>query len=78
MFPFRNGRSYDQDFWEQLWSRTLRERVGDVSRRPPNAHLTAKVGGLRRDLQAPGRDDGRKDVGVCRTPGRSDRLRCWS
>ena len=39
--------SYDRDFWEQLWSRTLRERAGDVARRPPNAHLTAEVGGLR-------------------------------
>jgi SAM-dependent methyltransferase len=42
--------SYDQDFWEQLWSRTLRERAGDVARRPPNAHLTAEVGGLRPGL----------------------------
>ena len=39
--------SYDQEFWEQVWSRTLRERAGDVARRPPNAHLTAEVGGLR-------------------------------
>ncbi len=39
--------SYDRDFWEQLWSRTLRERAGDVARRPPNAHLTAEAGNLR-------------------------------
>ncbi len=39
--------SYDQDFWEQLWSRTLRERAGAVARRPPNAHLTAETRGLR-------------------------------
>ena len=39
--------SYDRDFWEQLWSRTLRERAGDVARRPPNAHLTAEVSSLR-------------------------------
>jgi SAM-dependent methyltransferase len=42
--------SFDRDFWEQLWSRTLRERAGDVARRPPNAHLTAEAAGL-----APGR-----------------------
>jgi 2-polyprenyl-3-methyl-5-hydroxy-6-metoxy-1,4-benzoquinol methylase len=39
--------SFDRDFWEQLWSRTLRERAGDVARRPPNAHLVAEVGDLR-------------------------------
>jgi SAM-dependent methyltransferase len=39
--------SYDREFWEQLWSRTLRERAADVARRPPNAHLTAEVSGLR-------------------------------
>jgi SAM-dependent methyltransferase len=42
--------SYDRDFWEQLWSRTLRERGGNVARRPPNAHLTAEVNGLRPGL----------------------------
>src|ERR1700716_3107003 len=42
--------SYDRDFWEQLWSRTLRERAGDVVRRPPNAHLTAEARGLRPGL----------------------------
>jgi SAM-dependent methyltransferase len=41
---------YDRDFWEQLWSRTLRERAGDVARRPPNAHLTAEARGLRPGL----------------------------
>jgi SAM-dependent methyltransferase len=35
--------SYDRDFWDQLWSRTLLERAGDVARRPPNAHLTAEA-----------------------------------
>jgi SAM-dependent methyltransferase len=35
--------SYDRDFWEQLWSRTLRDRAGDVALRPPNAHLTAEA-----------------------------------
>jgi SAM-dependent methyltransferase len=42
--------SYDKDFWEQLWSRTLRERAGDVAGRLPNAHLTAELGGLRTGL----------------------------
>jgi SAM-dependent methyltransferase len=42
--------SYDRDFWEQLWARTLRERADDVKRRPPNAHLTAEVDGLRPGL----------------------------
>jgi SAM-dependent methyltransferase len=42
--------SYDRDFWEQLWSRTLRERGDDVRRRPPNAHLTAEVNCLRPGL----------------------------
>jgi 2-polyprenyl-3-methyl-5-hydroxy-6-metoxy-1,4-benzoquinol methylase len=39
--------SYDQDFWEQLWSRTLRERADDVARRPPNAHLIGEAADLR-------------------------------
>ena len=39
--------SFDRDFWEELWSRTLRERGGAVANRPPNAHLTAEVGDLR-------------------------------
>jgi 2-polyprenyl-3-methyl-5-hydroxy-6-metoxy-1,4-benzoquinol methylase len=42
--------SYDRDFWEQLWTRTLRERADDVVRRPPNAHLTAEATGLRPGL----------------------------
>jgi SAM-dependent methyltransferase len=36
--------SFDRDFWEQLWSQTLRERADAVASRPPNAHLTAEVG----------------------------------
>jgi SAM-dependent methyltransferase len=39
--------SYDRDFWEQLWARTLRERAGDIALRPPNAHLTSAVSGLK-------------------------------
>jgi SAM-dependent methyltransferase len=38
--------TYDRDFWEKLWSRTLREHAGDLAHRPPNAHLTGEVGGL--------------------------------
>jgi SAM-dependent methyltransferase len=39
--------SYDRDFWEQLWSRTLHEHADDVARRPPNAHLMSEATGLR-------------------------------
>jgi cyclopropane fatty-acyl-phospholipid synthase-like methyltransferase len=39
--------SYDRDFWEELWSWTLRERAEDVARRPPSAHLTVEARGLR-------------------------------
>lgn len=38
--------SFDRDFWQQLWSRTLRERADTVADRPPNAHLTAEVADL--------------------------------
>ena len=30
---------FDQDYWEQLWSKTLREHSDQVARRPPNAQL---------------------------------------
>jgi SAM-dependent methyltransferase len=39
--------TYDRDFWEQLWARTLCERADGVARRPPNAHLTREVSGLK-------------------------------
>ncbi|MGH2851336.1 MAG: class I SAM-dependent methyltransferase, partial [Solirubrobacteraceae bacterium] len=42
--------SYDRDFWEELWSRTLRERGDHVAGRPPNEHLTGEVGGMRPGL----------------------------
>jgi SAM-dependent methyltransferase len=42
--------TFDRDYWEQLWSKTLREHGDKVARRPPNAHLTSEL----RDLQ-PGR-----------------------
>jgi 2-polyprenyl-3-methyl-5-hydroxy-6-metoxy-1,4-benzoquinol methylase len=34
---------FDQNFWEQLWSKTLREHADKVSHRSPNAHLIAEV-----------------------------------
>jgi 2-polyprenyl-3-methyl-5-hydroxy-6-metoxy-1,4-benzoquinol methylase len=37
---------YDQDFWEQLWSKTLREHADKLARRPPNAHLMAEAADL--------------------------------
>lgn len=42
--------AFDQSFWDDLWSRTLRENADQVSRRPPNAHLVSELAGL-----APGR-----------------------
>src|SRR4029077_9844994 len=35
--------TYDQSFWEQLWSKTLREHADKVAQRPPNAHLVGEV-----------------------------------
>ena len=37
------GTRLDQDFWDQLWAKTLREHPDRVARRPPNAHLVAEV-----------------------------------
>ena len=37
---------FDQDFWERLWSKTVREHPDKVARHPPNAHLVAEVGEL--------------------------------
>ena len=37
---------FDQDFWEQLWSTTLREHADKPARRPPNAHLMAEAANL--------------------------------
>jgi hypothetical protein len=34
---------FDQNFWEQLWSKTLREHGDKVASRPPNAHLIAEA-----------------------------------
>jgi SAM-dependent methyltransferase len=35
--------TYDQSFWEHLWSKTLREHADKVAQRPPNAHLVGEV-----------------------------------
>ncbi len=39
--------TYDQSFWEQLWSKTLREHADKVAQRPPNRHLVGEVANLR-------------------------------
>ncbi len=39
--------TYDQDFWESLWSKTLRDHPDKVASRRPSAHLTNVVEGLR-------------------------------
>jgi SAM-dependent methyltransferase len=39
--------SFDQDFWEQLWSQTLSERADVVARRPPNGYLTEEAANMR-------------------------------
>jgi 2-polyprenyl-3-methyl-5-hydroxy-6-metoxy-1,4-benzoquinol methylase len=38
--------SYDQPFWEQLWSKTLLEHADKVSQRPPNSHLVSELSSL--------------------------------
>ena len=35
--------TYDHDFWETLWSKTLREHADKVASRRPNVHLTTEV-----------------------------------
>ena len=37
---------YDQDYWQQLWAKTLREHGEKVARKPPNVYLTAQVTSL--------------------------------
>ena len=37
---------FDQNFWQQLWSKTLREQADKIASRPPNAHLNAEVAQL--------------------------------
>lgn len=38
--------TYDQSFWEQLWSKTLEEHADKVAQRPPNAYLVDVAAGL--------------------------------
>jgi SAM-dependent methyltransferase len=38
--------AYDQEFWEQLWERTLRERAGGGPLRPPNENFIGAASGL--------------------------------
>ena len=38
--------TYDQPFWEQLWSKTLREHADKLAHRPPNAHLVGELATL--------------------------------
>ena len=38
--------TYDRDSWERRWAQVLRERPEKVASSPPNAHLTAEIGGL--------------------------------
>jgi SAM-dependent methyltransferase len=37
---------FDRSFWEERWSRVLREHADRVADRAPNAHLCAEVGKL--------------------------------
>jgi SAM-dependent methyltransferase len=39
--------TYDHEFWESLWSKTLREQPDKVAKRPPNVHLTTEAQRLR-------------------------------
>lgn len=45
-FPVTNP-TYDQPFWEQLWSKTLREHANKVAQRPPNVHLVGEIVNLQ-------------------------------
>lgn len=38
--------TYDHDFWERLWAKTLREHADKVASRPPNARLVAELADL--------------------------------
>jgi 2-polyprenyl-3-methyl-5-hydroxy-6-metoxy-1,4-benzoquinol methylase len=42
--------TYDRKFWEERWSRVLREHADQVAHRLPNAHLIAEVENLRPGL----------------------------
>jgi SAM-dependent methyltransferase len=38
--------TYDREFWERLWARTLSEHGDRVAQRPPSHHLTAELADL--------------------------------
>lgn len=38
---------YDRSSWEARWSQALREHGERVAQRPPNAHLTVEIDGVR-------------------------------
>jgi len=38
--------TYNRSFWEQLWSKTLREHGNKVAHRQPNAHLVGEIADL--------------------------------
>ncbi|HEV7139470.1 MAG TPA: class I SAM-dependent methyltransferase [Steroidobacteraceae bacterium] len=42
--------TYDRSFWEQLWSKTLREHGDKVAQRQPNAHLVGEIADLHPGL----------------------------
>jgi SAM-dependent methyltransferase len=39
--------TFDRDFWEERWSKVLREQGDQIARRPPNTHLVAEAESLR-------------------------------
>lgn len=43
---FMTKPTFDQDYWEQLWAKTRRERADILASRPPNAQLVAEVADL--------------------------------
>jgi len=39
--------TFDNAYWEDLWSKTLREHADKIALRPPNAHLLHEVAAFR-------------------------------
>jgi hypothetical protein len=42
--------TFDRSFWEERWSRALREHGDRLAHRPPSGHLSAAVEDLRPGL----------------------------
>ena len=38
--------TFDRSFWDECWSRVLREHADQGAHRPPNVHLSTEVGNL--------------------------------